>query len=55
MAAEFEKAGLCGVQLQSELRESLREVSPEPLGFCLVLKAHDDVVSVTDDDHIALC
>jgi hypothetical protein len=34
MTAEFDEAGLCGVQLQSELRETLREVGPEPPGFC---------------------
>jgi hypothetical protein len=38
MAAEFEEAGLYGVQHQSELRETLREVGPEPPGFGLALK-----------------
>jgi hypothetical protein len=55
ITAEFEEAGLCGVQLQSELREALREVGPEPPGFCLVLKAHDAIVGIADDDHIAFC
>jgi len=54
-AAKAQKTGLFGVQLQTELRETLHDVRPEPPGFRLLLKAHHDVVSVADDDHIALC
>jgi hypothetical protein len=33
LAAEFEETGLCGVQLQSEPRKTLREVGPELPGL----------------------
>src|SRR6266545_6077734 len=51
-AAEFKESGLIGVQFQLVGREALAEVLPEPLGFPFVLEAHDEVIGITDHDHV---
>src|SRR5207249_2072156 len=53
IAAELDQAGLVGMQFQSELRETFSKIVEELLGFISMLKAQDEVVSKTDDDHVA--
>ena len=51
--AEFDQSRLVGVQFEPVCRESVAEFGQESPGFLLVLKAHDEVVGVTDHDHVA--
>src|ERR1700730_15866609 len=53
MEAELDDARFLGMQFQFELGESLRQLLVEPLGVRLVLKAHHEVISPTDDNHVA--
>src|SRR5262249_10384747 len=52
-AAELDQAGLVRIKRQRELLEPLAHVVPESLGVRLVLKAHDEVVGIAHDDHVA--
>src|SRR5262245_7670715 len=54
VTAELDQAGLFGMQFQSEPRKTIAQFSPEPPGFPFVLKAHDDVVGIANDDHVAV-
>ena len=51
---EANKTRFVGIQLQAELGKSLSELGIEPSSIRLILKTHDDVVSVAHDDHIAM-
>src|SRR5712691_5642333 len=51
---EFHQPRLLGVQLQTELREPLTQISQKPLGLRPVLEPHDEVVRVPHDDHVAV-
>ena len=48
---ELDQPRLLGVQLQTELREPVAQLSPEPFGVLPVLKPHHEVISPTHDDH----
>jgi len=52
--SELDQSRLLGVQLQVELRESLAEFRPEPLGVVPMLESHHGIVSETHDDHVAV-
>ncbi len=54
MPPELDQPGLVGVQLQTELRESLTKVGKEPPRVLLVLEAGDNVVRKTHNDHVAV-
>ena len=45
IAPELDQPRLLGVQLQTEFREPVAKVTPEPLGVFPMLKAHHEVVS----------
>src|SRR6266571_2511239 len=51
---EFQQPCLLGVQLQTELRESLPKLSQEPLGVRPGLEPHDEVVRIPHDNHVAV-
>jgi hypothetical protein len=50
---EFDQSCLVRMQFQTELCEPLSKFFQEPLCFCPVLKAHHQIVGVTDDNHVA--
>ena len=50
--SELDQTCLVGVQLQRELREPFAKVGLEPLRLLSMLKAHDEVVRETHDDHV---
>ena len=52
-ATELDQASLVRIERQRELLEPLAHVVPEPPGVSLVLKAHDEIVGITHDDHVA--
>jgi hypothetical protein len=52
-AAEFEQAGFVGVQFQAELDEPPPEFLEATLGVGTVLEAHDGIIRVPDEDHLA--
>ena len=49
---ELDQPRLLGIQLQTELREPVAKLRPEPLGVLPMLKAHHEVIGVAHDDHI---
>src|SRR5438552_17864991 len=49
---ELDQARLARVQSQGELREPLAKVRQEPLRVTLMLKARDEVIRETHDDHV---
>ena len=49
---ELDQPRLLGIQFQTELREPVAKLSPEPLGVLPMLKPHHEVISPTHDDHI---
>src|SRR3984893_9406852 len=51
-ATELYQASLVRIERQRELFEPLAHVVPEPPGVSLALKAHDEVVGITHDDHV---
>ncbi len=51
--AELDYARFLGMQFQFELGEALRQFLVKLFGVRLVLKAHDEVISPTDDDNVA--
>ena len=53
MAAEFQQAGLLPVKLKRELLEPLSHRVPKVLRIGFMLETHNDVVSISHDDHIA--
>src|SRR5205807_6990252 len=50
---ELDQARLLGLQLQSELPHPLAQLFLEPLRVLAMLEAHDEVVRVAHDHHIA--
>src|ERR1700675_1125567 len=52
-ATELDQASLVRIERQRELLEPFAHVVPEPPGVSLALKAHDEVVGITHDDHVA--
>ena len=51
---ELDQPCLLGIQLQTELRESVAKLRPEPLGVLPMLKPHHEVIGPAHDDHIAM-
>src|SRR5579872_1569251 len=54
IAAELDDPRFVGVQVQPELRQALAQFCQKPLCLRTILKAHDEVVSETDEDDIAV-
>lgn len=52
-AAELQQAGLVRVQFEGELTKSLPQFFQEPLRVCLALEPHEEVIAITNDDHLA--
>ena len=52
--SELDQPRLLGIQLQTELREPVAKLSPEPLSVLPMLKPHHEVISPAHDDHIAM-
>ena len=50
---EFQQPRLVGMQFQGELREALAQRDQEPFRIVTELKAHDEVVCVPHDEHVA--
>ena len=53
VAAKADQPGLVRMQRQFELAQTLLQIQQERLGLLPVLKAGDEIVRVTDDDHVA--
>jgi hypothetical protein len=51
--AELDEPRLSGMQFQVESPESFPKIRMEPNGIGLVLEAHNEVISIPDDDHVA--
>src|SRR6202162_4443580 len=54
IAAELDDSRLVGMQLQSELCESFAQFRQKPLCFVTMLEPRNEIVSKTDDDHLAV-
>src|SRR4051794_18865309 len=54
IAAELDQPSLFRVKFQTELRQPLPELIQEPDGLSSMLKTQHEVVSITNDDYIAL-
>src|SRR5579884_6229 len=52
---ELDQPRLLDLQFQPEFREPLAQLGEEPLRACTMLEAHDEVVRVAHDDHVAAC
>jgi hypothetical protein len=52
-AAEGNQSRLVRMQLQTELREPLAQLGPEPFGLMSMLEAHDEAIGETDHDDVA--
>ena len=52
-APKLDQPRLSRLQLQTELREPLAKLRPEPLGIVPMLKSHHEVVRETRHDDIA--
>jgi hypothetical protein len=52
-AAELDQARLARVQRQGERRQPLCQFRLEAFRIGLVLEAHDDVIGITHDNHVA--
>src|SRR5262249_2576262 len=52
-AAELDQAGLVRVERKRELLEPLAHIVPEAPGVRPVLEAHDKVISIPHEDHVA--
>src|SRR5512142_2150873 len=50
--SELDQPRLLGVQIQTELREPVAKVRPEPLGVTPVLESHHGVVGETHDRYV---
>src|SRR5262245_45488737 len=50
---ELDQPRLLGLQLQPELHEPLAQLGEEPLRIRTMLEAHDEVVRIAHDDHVA--
>ena len=53
IATELDDPRFPGMQFQLELGEAFRQLLVEPLGFRWVLKAHDEVISPANHNHVA--
>src|SRR6266700_3611567 len=53
ITAKLDHARFLGMQFQFELGEALRQFFMKPCGVRLVLKAHHEVISPADDNHVA--
>ncbi len=51
---ELDQPGLVGMQLQTELRESLPKIDQEPLGVRFVLEPGHKVIGKPHDDHLTV-
>ena len=54
VAPELDKSRLVGMQVQTELRQSLTKVGEELLRIGLMLKSGHEVVSKPHDDHVTV-
>jgi hypothetical protein len=54
MPPELDQPGLIGMKFQSELREPLAKISPEPLRILLMLETNSEIVGEPDNDHVTL-
>lgn len=54
IAAELQQPGFVPMQFERELLEPRSHLLPEAARFGLVLEAHDQIVGVAHDDHVAL-
>lgn len=54
-SAEFDQSRFLRVQLQAELCHPRVKLAEESLGIGPVLKSHDKVVCIADDDDISAC
>ena len=52
IAAKFEDSRLVGMQLETEPRKPLAQFPQKPLCFLTVLKARNEVIGKTDEDHL---
>ena len=52
---ELDQSGLVRMYFQTELRQSLPELSQESLSIRSVLKAHHKIVSIADDYYVTVC
>ena len=55
VAAELDQPRLLSMQLQTERREPVAKLSPEPLGVLPMLKPHHEVIGPAHDNHITMC
>ncbi len=51
--SELDQPRLLGSQLQTELREPVAKVRPEPLGVIPVLESHHGIIGETHDHYVA--
>jgi len=51
---ELDQPCLLGMQFQTERREPVAKLCPEPLSVLPVLKPHHEVISPTQDDHVTV-
>jgi hypothetical protein len=51
---EPDQPRLLGVQLQTEPREPVAKIRPEPLGITTMLETHHEVISKTRDDNVTV-
>jgi hypothetical protein len=53
-AAELDQSRFGGMQLQVEFRESFTEFRLKSLSILMVLESHHEIISIPDDDYIAM-
>ena len=54
MPPELDQPRLLGIQLQTELREPVTKVSPEPVSVLPMLKSHHEVISEPHDHNVTV-
>jgi hypothetical protein len=54
-AAELDQARLVWMQDQAELGEALPKFSEAAFGVGTMLEPHDEIIRISDDNHVALC
>jgi len=52
--SELDQARLLGIQIQTELREPVAKLSPEPFGVLPILKPHHEVIGPAHDHHVTV-
>jgi hypothetical protein len=53
IAAKLDQSGLVRVELQRKLLQPVSHHAQEALAVSLMLKAHHNIISIADDDHVA--